>query len=212
MKNETLAAQAQLAADILRTGHPWELMLCPSVGWKLAQESNSPIYQIGNGNEIRLALATPGDGRELVNPNNLTAEEVGAGWRLPLKGESLPDGFQYFSCGEWRTATFGRSELCPTESNRLPLSFPWPEAPKVDPKPVMVPLSAEDVPIFSVIRYINQPQDVYAITSIVHGELKSYVNSWPLSALFQRMEINRSMPLTGKWDANVWESCQKPVA
>ena len=100
MKNEQLAAQAQLAADILRTGHPWEYKLTDSIGWQTALDISSAIYMIQCENEIRLALATPGDGRKLHNPDNLTAEQVGAGLRLLLESERFNDDAEFWHSKE----------------------------------------------------------------------------------------------------------------
>jgi len=83
---------------------------------------------------------------------------------------------------------------------------------RVKPKPKLVPLGPEDVPLFSGLRYIDQPSNEYGVTAKVAGEIKSYVMTWDFAALMGRMEINRSIPLTGKWDANAWEPCHKEAA
>ena len=70
------AEQLRLAADILETGHPWDFQ--SSREWHQMERAN-PLWSIANGCKIRLILATPPDGRPLHNPDNLTAEQVGAG-------------------------------------------------------------------------------------------------------------------------------------
>jgi len=79
-------------------------------------------------------------------------------------------------------------------------------------EPKLVPLGPEDVPILSVLRYIRTPIDEYAVTSKVAGELKSYVMGWTYGTLMGLMEINRSIPLTGKWDAAAWGPCSKEAS
>jgi hypothetical protein len=143
MKNEQLNAQAQLAADILRTGHMWEYRSPHSkVEWQKENDPDKgPLWRIYHQFEIRLSLATPGDGRVLHNPNSLTAEQVGAGWRLVLPGEITIDDMQVWRkhLNNWEPVgsyyygfpivkNYGKDV-----SLRLPLSVPWPEEPKVDP-------------------------------------------------------------------------------
>ena len=68
MTTEQTAQQLELAAQILRTGHPWK---------SSPQAPDTDIYSaLRNGFEIRPILATPPDGRPLHNPDNLTAEQV----------------------------------------------------------------------------------------------------------------------------------------
>ena len=88
------------------------------------------------GSEIRLVLATPPDNRPLHNPNNLTAEQVGAGWRLALKGEKQPVGYQYWASVGWHTGQADGKlvDTCNKDTSiRIPLSTPWPEVEKPDP-------------------------------------------------------------------------------
>ena len=128
---EKQAQQLELAAQLLRTGHPWEWdakngkMRDPddyhTLGWCRA-----------NAYEIRPVLVTPDDGRKLNNPDNLTAEQVGVGYKLTL--EEQMDG-KCHSEGVWWT---GQSWVKPVnytgwcrpknDTIRIPLSTPWPEA------------------------------------------------------------------------------------
>lgn len=123
----TTAQQLRLAADILETGHPWEFR---GIGGFIKPLPGTPVVNpVVDGNEIRPILATPPDGRPLHNPDNLTAEQVGVGYRLTLgKEEWSPNQeFWYRATQKWeRSCHFHQSETF-----RLPLSIPWP-AP-VDP-------------------------------------------------------------------------------
>ena len=126
-------AQLRLAADIIETGHPWHLYRSGLL--YDATPVFTPISYLARvngprGYEIRLVLATPPDGRSLHNPDNLTAEQVGAGWRLTLKGEKPHEKAEmWFSngnkwCGPGRFSRY--SNRC---TYRVPFSAPWPEAP-----------------------------------------------------------------------------------
>ena len=125
MNNEYTASQLRLAADIIETGHPW--------GFRLLNGSrksyNSPLEVITDGNLLIPILATPPDGRELHNPDSLTAEQVGMGYRLVLKSEP-----QHVNAMRWSEEPWGwefRNDFIGTPYNsmytyRLPLSIPWP--------------------------------------------------------------------------------------
>ena len=80
------------------------------------------------------ALAMPPDGRPLCNEDELTAEQVGAGFRLRIKEDVFSDDAEVWNSArkEWRK-TSTRS-FDPVYTYRLPLSVPWPSAP-VDPTP-----------------------------------------------------------------------------
>lgn len=138
MKNEKLAEQLRLAAEIIETGHPFEFS---EDHFHWFKTNNEPIHHIKRDDEIRLTLATPGDGRPLHNPDNLTAEQVGAGWRLIIAGEETINPMQVWRAGilEWepiwdgymgQPAAINHGQLV---TIRIPLSTPWPKAPKPEP-------------------------------------------------------------------------------
>ena len=79
------------------------------------------------------ALAMPPDGRPLCNEDELTAEQVGAGFRLRIKEDVFSDDAEVWNSArkEWRK-TSTRS-FDPVYTYRLPLSVPWPELEKPDP-------------------------------------------------------------------------------
>lgn len=124
MTTEQTAEQLELAAQILRTGHPWE---------SSPQAPDTDIYSaLRDGFKIRPILATPPDNRPLHNPNNLTAEQVGIGYRLMTLDEKLntktdlqtkwKDG-GWCWCGE----IYGKLDHKTHPTYRLPLSVPWSE-------------------------------------------------------------------------------------
>ena len=260
MKNEELAAQLRLAASILETRHPWEFRRAgdDEVEWRYSATGSigEILDMFTDGYEIRLALATPGDSRPLHNPDNLTAEQVGAGWRLALPNEQLPPDFQIWDeSGLFWYACTATQSFKPLESTRLPLSTPWPEA-KVDefaelkaahkagkviqfflfndkwedclpiwnhapnryrikPDPIMVPLEAVDVLPGSVFRCLDWQKHGGYFTPSVHKSGVSWTSG--IEVLFETFanlleknwQINRSIPITGKWDADAWEKCEK---
>lgn len=123
MNAEETAQKLELAAQILRTNHPWEYQ----ADYHTWQRSvgRCPLFAIQQRWPIRLALATPPDNCPLHNPDNLTAEQVGVGYRLALKGEALEDGGEI-----WTGTTWLKSHGCKYVKEatfRLPLSVPWPE-------------------------------------------------------------------------------------
>jgi hypothetical protein len=180
MTTKQTADQLRLAAEIFETGHPFEYSTNIGV-WIKAQSGllvqKDPIQFIVAGHKIRPILATPPYPAELHNPDNLTAEQVGVGWRLLLKGESnggLPpshsgsrkcEGWEGF----WNKKMDNGSNVRSTY--RLPLTTPWPEPAKDEPAwipwdggecplkddeveewEVKVPLGPEDVTPFTRFR------------------------------------------------------------
>jgi len=158
MKNEQLAEQALLASEILRTGHPWMFCLSPKAEWRQAGDFDSPIYQIQCDNTIRLALATPGDGRPLHNPDNLTAEQVGAGWRLALENEDSSNFYFWRSGFGWASPEGIIKSNLENKSRRTQLSTPWPEKPKPDPYAELKSAHKAAHKAGKVIQYRSKPE------------------------------------------------------
>lgn len=213
MNKTEQAKQLRLAAKLIETGHPWELETVTD--WHPSSKTlETPLHCIFHGQKIRLALATPPDGRPLHNPDNLTAEQVGVGWRLTLKGEKPTPGAQMWVDeddinGPWEKRDFETRLYCAGTTYRLPLSVPWPE-----PETKTVPLGPEDVLPGSVFRH--KGDDGYiAPTSVFNGGIYSHdevVFLLNFQHLMSEFQINRSIPLTGKWDASAWEPCHKTLA
>lgn len=89
MSTNKTAERLRKAADIIESGHPFEWEDAHGQ-WKPAIASDI-VSLISDGFDVRLALATPPDSRPLHNPNNLTAEQVGAGFRLLTQDEFRAD-------------------------------------------------------------------------------------------------------------------------
>lgn len=125
------AAQLRLAADIIETGHPWEYKSQTTEIWH--KTNSSPLTLIAGGAEIRLAFARPPYEAELHNTDNLTPDQVGAGYRLVLPDESTKQPHEFWSSetGKWVQALQATSLFKHFSGTyRLPLSVPWPEQSK----------------------------------------------------------------------------------
>lgn len=135
---EKQAQQLELAAQLLRTGHPWEFQNSPSTWHQVKKGSLQNC--IANGFEIRPVLVTPDDGRPIHNPLGLTAEQVGVGYRLTLKeemdGEAIEEAQAW--CGmeiEGKEVRWGGkfNIAMPEFTLRVPLYTPYPEPKAADP-------------------------------------------------------------------------------
>ena len=84
--------------------------------------------------------------------------------------------------------------------------IPWIEWREKKPK---VPLGPEDVPPGSAVRVkgFNGFAQVLAVSE-TGVQLYSGFFTWESLATENR-EINRSIPMTGKWDPDAWEACEK---
>lgn len=132
MTTEHTAQQLELAAQILRTGHPWGYRHIAGGRYKY----NTPIEVVADGNFLSPLLATPPDGRPLHNPDNLDAETVGVGYRLTVEGESPHGDAETWDSERrnWRARLLPKgSPYVASGTYRLPLSVPWPEVEKPDP-------------------------------------------------------------------------------
>jgi len=128
------AAQLRLTADILETGHPWEWQTSDGE-WVKPTIRTELSHVISDGLIIRLALATPPDGRALHNPGKLTDEEVGAGWRLTLVGEGRHVKAEAWMANSetWQERGIKADTYLECFTYRVPLTVPWPEVEKPDP-------------------------------------------------------------------------------
>jgi hypothetical protein len=213
MNKTEQAQQLRIAANIIETGHPWEYSP-DGFSWRLS-EGACPMYAVSQGWQIRPIFATPPDGKPLHNPDNLTAEQVGLGYRLTRKGEKPTPEAQVWaglvhSSGMWQKRDDDAQPYYAGSTYRVPLSVPWPEAKPQTTK--QVPLEPEDVPPGSWLKLGNGPSALFAIAevryaSVVVGAYEPACKSY--RQLYDGFQINRSIPLTGKWDANAWEPCSK---
>jgi hypothetical protein len=141
MNKTEQAQQLRLAANIIETGHPFEVERRPGQ-WDKTSEAPASAWIRAN-KPIRPVLATPPDGKPLHNPDNLTAEQVGLGYRLTRKGEKPTPAAQVWqglvdSSGEWQKRDHNMEPYYAGSTYRLPLSVPWPEA-KPEPPPFQLP-------------------------------------------------------------------------
>ena len=206
MTKEQQIEQLKLAAAILKTGHPWEWRHAAGEWIKAIDSDKVALFASNESCQIRPILATPPDGRSLHNPSNLTAEQVGVGYRLLLPAEvdcRYTGDADIWSSG-W---CYGASGGSPDKTYRVPLSTPWPEAEKPKQK---VPLEACDVPPGSVFRpIIHHDEKEWQAVSAVNGEY-CVIDGYPrYFTSLSCWQINRSIPCTGKWNPDAWEPCEK---
>ncbi len=120
-------AQLRLAADILETGHPYEYRPS-SCDW--LKHDGDVMHHVKMGTPIRPILARPPYEAELHNPDGLTAEQVGVGYRLTVEGESKHPEAEVWAASQWRSTRIFPQWYAVYGTYRLPLSVPWPEQPK----------------------------------------------------------------------------------
>ena len=132
MTTEHTAQQLELAAQILRTGHPFEVRHDASDKWHASLGVNPAQAALQNWC-LRPILATPPYPAQIHNPDNLTAEQVGVGYRLTVEGEPPHGSADMWNPRHERWArVFDKTNLYATRRTyRLPISVPWPEP--VDP-------------------------------------------------------------------------------
>lgn len=217
MNTKEQASQLRLAADILETGHPFLVSHIPHGIWCAPVEhQNSVIHWPLAKYQFKIILATPPDGRPLHNPDNLTAEEVGVGYRLGLQDESANQPHEFWSKigAKWVGAipgsfTFG---FYKDSTYRLPLSVPWPEL--LDPYAETAPLGPRDVPPGSIIKANSWASHEWRSVDHVYSDgalLSNCPTTHRWEDLMRNYQINRSIPLTGKWNPDAWEKCSKEV-
>jgi len=85
---------------------------------------------------------------------------------------------------------------------------------RIKPAPVMVPLGPEDVPPGSVIRLTDSNERVEWMPTfpVDTGVEMPSEGKWSyLSFIDMRdnWQINRSIPLAGRWDKDAWQPCEK---
>jgi hypothetical protein len=139
-----------------------------------------------------------------------TEEMLPDGWRPLLLGERPSCGDQLFTDDRWiivnlHTPAKGYE---PHQRTQRPLASP-------KPKLREVPLCADDVPFMSAIKGFKDGNHEWA--SIVNVTPDGLYYSGPNGHiefvlwrhLMEEGQINRSIPLTGKWDATAWEKCSR---
>lgn len=190
MTTEQTAQQLELAAQILRTGHPWEREL--SIG-KWSKTDSSLVTMISGGLKIRPILATPPDNRPLHNPDNLTAEEVGLGRRLLCKDEKTITEAEWWNGSSWKKTSL-KASYPRGNTYRLPLSVPWP-SPKPDPYAELKKAHAEGKVIEVFIKDDEYGPDRWS---------KKKSDGWPLPPEHYRIKPEPTFQLPQPPPAMQW--------
>lgn len=146
----------------------------------------------------------------------------GKQWTYHFPGDPMPcDGERFIDClmvGDWPFV--GRVPFKASVLNWGERKDPrhaivgWRYA---EPATKEVELGPEDVPPGSVLRIKGSASKWFAPVSVLQDGLNFMVNttsaqqfrSW--YQLRKNHEINRSLPLTGKWNPEAWEPCHKII-
>lgn len=136
----TTPEQLRLAADIIQNGWEWEYLLGSE--WK--NRGNGILSYLHDGVEIRrkpLSFPPIPEGMTLHNPDGLTAEQVGDGYRLcvleELDGRHKAISEMYWPSNAHRWSGSGSSaHVIPEKKNcgityRVPISTPFPDGSRI---------------------------------------------------------------------------------
>ena len=249
MNTKEQASQLRLAADILETGHPFEFQDGPNGAW-IKADIATPFDAIAERLQIRIILATPPDGRPLCNPGDLTADQVGVGYRLRVKDDAFSSEAEVWNSArkKWRKTSADFFDSIHTY--RLPLSVSWPALPDsyaelkaalaagkvieglfddswkeyrhptwqhpVEPATKTIDLGPSDFPPGSVLRLNTWDVGIYVAPSVWRSSVsfaaaQSVTRREYADLRIEGFQINRSIPLTGKWNPDAWEPCSKQI-
>jgi len=87
---------------------------------------------------------------------------------------------------------------------------------RIKPEPRKVPLGPGDVMLGCAIRHINQHLPERSVASVdancvAVSNAHATPSAYDFNHLQKYFQINRSIPLTGKWDKDAWEPCYKLI-
>lgn len=202
----------------IEAGEPWQYChYSIDETWHDGGKMTNPLTCIGVNFKIRLTpkpacvMPPPPDGCEYHNPENVPLSKVPEGWRFTLLEEN--DGRYRDGEAQFWNKSLERFQSSGDQASKwvtyiVPADTLFPER---KPEPVWLDLGPDDVPPFSVIRRKDEEQNWHwRVVTFVHGQnARCADRGYPWAELARDYEINRSLPLTGKWDANAWEACRK---
>lgn len=146
----------------------------------------------------------------------LTFTHAGKTWTWHRPGDPMPcDGEAHIEivCLEGRTEQENGIKYRPrlARNNIWDKTLGWRYA---DEKKT-VPFDISDVPPCSVLS-LNPPRwfDIYGVCKdgiYVLDDEPLVETLWKWDYLLEKVKINRSIPLTGKWNPDAWEPCSKEV-
>jgi len=82
---------------------------------------------------------------------------------------------------------------------------------RIKPTPATVPLGPGDIPPGSVVRLRGWEEAWLSVECALEGSVRCGRNAYGYDVLKEGYEINRSVPVTGKWDPAAWKPCEKPA-
>lgn len=153
----------------------------------------------------------PPEGESWHNPDNLTPEQVGEGYRLLLESEIIerrkPIAFiDRWLNKEWNGASWWGSVKSRTYRAPLSTPFHW-DKPKEPEPPKMIPLSPEDIVPGSAIRAKTNPLRWRLIASISTGPHEIQYADGCCVGLNHLFNSGAEILRPG---STVWEPCCKP--
>jgi hypothetical protein len=163
MNMNTTPEQLRAIADIMEGNKPFEVRRFPDHQW---QNPGFPIHWYIADNRIQaweirpkpLDFAPIPDGAERHNPDGLTPEQVGEGWRLTVEGEPVqsPDVAEFYNdlSTKWVAREYMNGRAYGRERTyRVPLSTPYPDGSRVvDGKLVKPWKLTREIPGFRPLR------------------------------------------------------------
>lgn len=196
----TTPEQLRVIADIIEGNKPFEVRRFPDHQW---QNPGFPIqWYIADNRmqawEIRpkpLDFAPIPEGATRHNPDGLTPEQVGEGYRLVVEGEKLPDSYEYWdrraAVPSWKGSDLCAGECAPeynrTTSMRLPLSTPYPDGSFVKDGKLVKPW----VPRFKVGDRVKKFDVVGEVIEVTEGHGGGpYRVKWNNVATLREWEIS----------------------
>lgn len=203
--NADTIAKLELALKIARGGLPWEfcrnsiwypgkdpgdIMAVLNMGWEIRIKQTAPIY-----------FARPPYPATLHNPDNLTPEQVGEGYRLLLPEEV--DGRHALKAAFYHREINGWARLEDDRVNerhrtyRVPITIPWPE--RADPLAEVKAAHARgDAVQFRWTDIKNHewtdwlPSELVAESALMEWRVKPATEWTPKYAIGQRVALGRS--------------------
>jgi hypothetical protein len=168
---------------------------------------------------IQHALDNPALAPFLSGGGEYTDQAIYDAWKKAVEdNDAFPDRMRTFLAAFPRRESpalaeaIARAEKAEAELAAIKSSLPSAEAtPQAEPDlSAQVPLGPEDVPPGSVFRSQDQPDTSFWTVSQVWERgfyLRGEIVDWYLA--MERMEINTSIPDTGRWDATAWRKASK---
>ena len=195
MNKEKQIEQLELAIKIIRGGLEWEFSLNPKSdqSWTSPYKTHVPWDFIQTPYEIRI--------KPQPDPYESLKKAHAEGKVIQCKFANVSDdAWENIKNPKWNAGYLSR----------------------ITPEHIKVPLGPGDIPPGSVFRWSDWDQFAYKTVREIDNDnvyfsagptdnCQSSKASYAFLMNSEKALINRSIPLTGKWDATAWEPCYKEV-